>query len=135
MNYHESIHHEERMVSSMSLSQFEWDRYVGTHMTPVDAVHTARSAGQTFEEYATGYAQSAPPSEITTDELVAGMVADMNQAAYNLASFRVTGNTTLSPHAEAIFAANPDDPGSYYAWVETADEHEILAKVAEQQPS
>ena len=113
----------------MSVTVFEWDRHVGTHMTPVDAVQNARAAGQSFEEYAAGYAGSNPSDQITNDELADGMVADMVRAAHNLANFRVTGSPALSQHSGAIFANEPDDPNAYYSWVETADEAEILASV------
>lgn len=114
----------------MSLVLFEWDRYVGRHMTPVDAVQNARDAGQSFNEYAEAYAAGNPSEEITTDELVAGMVNDMNRAAHNLANFRVTGSPTLNRYSGEIFLNPPDDPDSYYYWVQTASEQEIIDRVA-----
>lgn len=113
----------------MSLTLFEWDRYVGTHMTPVDAVHSARAAGKTFNEYASEYAAANPSEEITVEELTNGMVSDMVRAAHNLATFRVTGSPTLSPYSAALFMEEPDDPENYYAWIETVDESEIVEKV------
>lgn len=113
----------------MSVTVFEWDRHVGTHMTPVDAVQNARAAGQSFEEYAADYAGNNPSQDISNDAVASGMVADMVRAAHNLANFRVTGSPALSQHSGAIFAGEPDNPDTYYNWVETADESEILAKV------
>ncbi|CAN5780916.1 hypothetical protein BH20CHL1_BH20CHL1_08840 [soil metagenome] len=113
----------------MSSTFFEWNRYVGAHMTPVDAVNNARSAGQTFEEYAGGYAVNQPSEEITVDELAGGMVGDMRQAAHNLAHVRVVGNPDLSTHESTIFGDIPADAENYYAWLETADEREILEQV------
>jgi FMN-dependent NADH-azoreductase len=114
---------------SMSSSFFEWDRYVGTHMTPVDAVKNARAAGQTFDEYAQEYAANQPADEVSNDELANGMVGDMQQAAHNLAHHRVVGNPDLSPHESTLFADIPADADNYYAWLETADESEILEQV------
>lgn len=113
----------------MSSTFFEWDRYVGTDMTPVDAVNNARAAGQTFSEYASDYAASNPAEEITVEELANGMVGDMQQAAHNLAHHRVVGNPDLSPHEAAIFADEPPDADSYYHWVQTAAESEILEQL------
>jgi hypothetical protein len=113
----------------MSLTLFEWDRYVGKHMTPVDAVQNARAAGQTFAEYAGEYASNQPAEEITGEELANGMISDMNQAARNLAQFRITGSPALNQHSAAIFRTTPDDPDTYYYWVQTASEDEIVAKV------
>ena len=113
----------------MSSSFFEWERYVGTHMTPVDAVNNARAAGQTFEEYASDYAANHSVEEVTTDELANGMVADMLQAAHNLAHHRVVGNPDLSPHEATIFRDEPADADSYYGWIETAEESEILEQI------
>ena len=114
----------------MSLTLFEWDRYVGRHMTPVDAVQNARAAGQSFSAYAEAYAAEHPPEEITAEELAMGMVSDMNQAAHNLATFRVTGNPTLARYSDKLFNTQPDDPDTYYYWVQTASEQEIIDKVA-----
>ena len=113
----------------MSSSFFEWDRYVGTHMTPVDAVNNAREAGQTFDEYARKYAANQPSEEISVDELANGMVGDMRQAAHNLAHHRVVGNPDLSPHESTIFENEPADMENYYAWIQTADESDILERV------
>ena len=108
---------------------FEWDRYVGTDITPVDAVQQAREAGQSFTEYAQAFADRNPQDDISSEDLVSGMVGSMNQAAHNLANFRVTGSRDLSYQSGAIFAHEPDDPDSYYHWVETASEEEILERV------
>ena len=113
----------------MSSSFFEWNRYVGAHMTPVDAVNNARAASQTFDEYARECAASQPAEEISADELANGMVGDMQQAAHNLAHVRVIGNPDLNPHEQTIFGDVPADLENYYAWVETADENEILEQV------
>ena len=113
----------------MSLTLFEWDRYVGKHMTPVDAVQNARAAGQTFSEYTEEYARNQPSEEITNEELANGMISDMNQAARNLATFRITGSPVLNQHSADIFRTTPDDPDTYYYWVQTASEAEIVAKV------
>lgn len=113
----------------MSSSFFEWDRYVGTHITPVDAVNNARAAGQTFDEYARDYAANQPSEEIPAEELANGMVADMQQAAHNLAHHRVVGNPDLGPHESTIFMDEPADPNTYYHWIETADESEILEQI------
>lgn len=108
---------------------FEWDRYVGTDITPVDAVQQARDAGQSFTEYAQAFADQNPQEDISSEDLVSGMVGSMNQAAHNLANFRVTGNEHLAHHSDTIFAHNPDDPNTFYGWVETAPEEEILERV------
>lgn len=113
----------------MSSTFFEWDRYVGTHMTPVDAVNNARAAGQTFDEYAREYADTQPAEGVSADEMANGMVGDMQQAAHNLAHHRVIGNPDLSPHEATIFGNVPADLENYYAWVETADESDILEQV------
>jgi hypothetical protein len=123
------IQKRERTGARMSLTLFEWDRYVGKNMTPVDAVQNARAAGQTFSEYAEEYAGNQPSEEITNEELANGMVTNMNQAARNLATFRITGSPVLNQHSAAIFRTTPDDPDSYYYWVQTASEDEIVAKV------
>lgn len=121
--------HNERMVAQMSAPLFEWDRFVGRHMTPVDAVHRAREAGQTFEAFARSYAAEHPVEDLSTDELADGMLGDMHRAAHNLATFRVTGSPTLAPYSEVLFAEEPEDPDDYYGWIETADENEIVAQV------
>jgi hypothetical protein len=110
----------------MSLTLFEWDRYVGTHITPVDAVHNAREANQSSREYAGAYAAEHPPEEITTEELVNGMVNSMVQGAHNLATFRITGSPVLGPYSQEIFAETPENPDAYYLWVATADQQEIV---------
>ena len=114
----------------MAINLFDWDRYIGTHMTPVDAVNNARAAGQTFDEYASEYASNQPSEEMSVDELANGMAGAMRQAAHNLAHHRVVGNPNLSPHAARIFANEPaDDLENYYAWVQTAGEREILDQI------
>jgi hypothetical protein len=109
--------------------RFEWDRYIGDHMTPVDAVQNARSAGQSFDTYAREYATAHPVEDVSTDDLANGMAGDMLQAAHNLANFRVTGSPALSPHSATLLGDTPDDPETYYAWIETADESEILERI------
>lgn len=118
----------------MSMTLFEWDRYVGTHMTPVDAVHNAREANQSSKEYAEAYAAEHPPKEITNDELVNGMVAAMYQAAHNLATFRITGSPVLGPYSKLIFAKTPENPDAYYLWVATANQQEIIDTITADQP-
>lgn len=113
----------------MSISLFEWDRYVGTGMTPVDAMQNARAAGQTIEEYAQAYAAEHASEEISADELANGMAGNMLQAARNLAHFRVVGNPDLSPHEAAIFRNEPADLENYYLWIETAGESEIVERI------
>ena len=120
---------DERIGVGMSAPLFEWDRFVGKHMTPVDAVQNARAAGQSIEEYAHSYAGEHPSEDIDSDDLANGMVGDMLQAAHNLATFRVTGSPALGPHSDTIFDEEPVDPEAYYAWIETADENEILEQV------
>lgn len=117
----------------MSLTLFEWDRYVGKHMTPVDAVHNAREANQSSQEYAEAYASEHPPEEITSEELVNGMVAAMYQAARNLATFRITGSPVLGPYSKTIFAESPENPDAYYLWVATADQQEIIDTITASQ--
>lgn len=117
----------------MSGAQFDWDHHVGTQVTPVDAVHAANTARQTFGEYAAWYTAEHLSDDITADEMANGMVGAMLQAAHNLASFRVRGSPQLGPHASTIFAREPVDPQGYYAWIETGDENEILEMVTTRQ--
>lgn len=108
---------------------FEWDRFVGTHMTPVDAVQHARDENKTFTAYAEDFARNNPSEDIEPQDLVDGMVYDMIQAAHNLATFRVTGSPVLGPYSTSIFEKTPSNPDEYYLWVATADEQEIIDKV------
>ena len=108
---------------------FEWDRFVGTQMTPVDAVQNAREENKTFTQYAEEFARNNPSEDIETQDLVDGMVSDMIQAAHNLATFRVTGSPVLGPYSTSIFAKTPHNPDEYYLWVATADAQEIIDKV------
>lgn len=60
---------------------FDWETDCGTQVSPRDAVDAARTAGQTFKQYAQQYKQQWPFSEKPPRDLVNGMVADMEFAA------------------------------------------------------
>jgi hypothetical protein len=68
------------------LRPFEWNTDVGNYPSPWDAVSEAREEGLTFTQYAERYAAHWPfgPSEPPPNDLVAGMVREMERAAAEL---------------------------------------------------
>lgn len=62
------------------MAQFDWAGHVGS-MSVYEAIDLAQEQGETFEEFAQGYAEQWPFDEDERpDDLVEGMVAEMEAA-------------------------------------------------------